>query len=175
VSEIIVVTGPMFSGKSTYLFNQVEKFGIPIYRFTLDGSRVNAKELLNHDNDMVKGRNITSFLQISRDKKKICIDEVQFAPVEMAQEFMDVCFDEGIDLYVGCLDMDWRRNPFETSGAFMCRATQVIKKMSRCGFCGADARFSAKVSGNMAKRFEESSGDKYVPACLSCYREHTVR
>jgi len=180
MGKIEVITGPMFSGKTTELMRRLE-------RYVLAGKKI-AYLVPEIDSRTQEYVTISSTRQEQRIKVKkipikrpdlivtycvdvVAIDEVQF----FNDSIIKVCQilkDSGIKVIVCGLDMDYLRRPFGCIGGLMAVADTVTKLTAIC-CCGNEAQFTQRFNNGSAVVTEEtliSIGDNsYAPYCANCY------
>jgi len=173
MSKINVFCGPMFSGKSSKIFEIVEEtpgnciIFSPIidtrsssFIVCHDGRRLNCMKIS-------KARDMEQYINPSI--KAVLIDEAQFFDVSIV-EFVKGFSDSGIDVYIFGLDMDRYRRPFGPMPNLMAIADQVTKLVAKCS-CGKAAIYSFKVQPD-GEQISIGGSDKYFPVCKNCYLEN---
>lgn len=179
-----LITGCMFSGKSTLLLNKMRQHKL------LD----NKVMAINHNIDNRYSENAI----VSHDKDSfsaLCVDSLM--PLIQSQEYMEavvICVEEGqffCDLYefvfhavendnkyviVSALDGDYNRKPFWNVLKLIPLADTVEKRNALCIECkdGTLASFSKQIVENRKnERICVGSQEKYIPVCRHHYRFHT--
>lgn len=155
--RIEVITGPRLSGKTTELFNRLE-------RYLLAGKSYSAfKPDCCEPNNPVNICGVTTvsfesvlYLGFSIETDLIVIDDAQNFGQELTS-FCQSARDQGKVILVCGLDMDFNREPFRYMGELMAIADSVTKLTAVCG-CGNDAKYTKKIS------------DQYIPCCSDCYK-----
>ena len=151
VGSILVITGPMFSGKTTELIRHLEraiyaKKKGAIFKPSLD-KRYSKSDVVSHNGlrypAIVVPNTIDGVLNIYEKAKElkldvICIDEAQFFPIELI-DMVDRLADEEKIVIVAGLNLDFRGEPFETMKELIARADDVIHLKAVCTVCGMDA------------------------------------
>lgn len=175
-AQIKLICGPMFSGKTTSLINAVQeerKKGKSVFVFKpkLD-DRYAEEAVVSHDKsetDAYPVKKSVEILDYYMNADVIAIDEVQF----FDEQIVDVCekmANEGKNVIVAGLDMDYLGRPFGAIPRLMVVADEIKKLNSVCTFCSGKARYSHRISeDNGVVVLGEK--DKYVPLCRSCYNE----
>lgn len=97
----------------------------------------------------------------------IGVDEAQFFPD--APEALARWVEAGVVVKVACLDSDWRMKPFGRVPEILALSDAVDKRTAVCMKCGANAPFTAKISGSMSKIEEVGGKDKYIAVCRRCH------
>lgn len=151
MGALVVITGPMFSGKTTELIRQLErsyyaKRKAAIFKPSLD-KRYSEKEVVSHNglrypaivvpNDEEGVYEIYSKVhELGIDV--VCIDEGQFFPIQLV-EVAEKLVEEGKLVFVAGLNLDFRGEPFETIKELLARADDIIHLKAVCTVCGLDA------------------------------------
>jgi len=172
--SVTVIFGPMFSGKSTEMFRQINRHIIAgkktaVFKYSND-TRYGRKHLAySHDGLTLKAIPVSSFenITIRDDIQVIGIDEGQF--IEGLVDFCDYHANHGRSVIVSGLDADFKRDPFQQIVDLIPKAEHVVKLHSVCVNCKDDqGAFSKKISSN--KDIEDIGGiDKYISVCRKCY------
>lgn len=179
MGRIILITGPMYSGKTTRLIQEIEKFEIAnkayiVFKPAID-IRYGLTNISNHKGLKVeaipikKSKDIFNFLQDKR-YNLIAIDEAQFFDQDIVN-IVQTLADTGYTVILSCLDMDFKRQPFEISSQLLSIADTVIKNKAVCERCGSfDAMYSFKLKGGESQ-IDVGGKDKYIAVCRKCYLE----
>jgi thymidine kinase len=176
IGKLTVITGPMYSGKTTALLSYVEIYrisqkNVKIFKPSIDtrygidtvqthsGFKVNAYRV----DDPYKMENM-----ITPGTDAIFIDEIHFFPPSLADCVKGFVW-KGMDVYCSGLDMSYLANPFETTARLMALADTVVKKKAVCHICH---RYNATMSyKTVPQKGEIDVGgmEKYVALCKECY------
>ena len=178
MSKLIVNSGSMFGGKTRELQRLGERHKIAghnvLYLKPDFDNRYGKEHISTHDGNKVEAIPVSItdsiFNYITKDTEVVLIDEVQFFNSSIVNEIMELV-ENGVNVYVSGLDMDFQGNAFEATSELMALADEVNKFHAVCGKCGSDAIFSAKTNGNSSSRIEVGEKDKYIPLCRRCYYE----
>lgn len=183
LGDLTVITGSMFSGKSTALVQAGRDFTdmgakVIFCRPDID-VRYSTNEVVTHDGDKVGAVTLPNYYVLFEASKwvelmtadVILIDEGQFFNNSLITNVQHL-LNKGKTVIVAGLDLDYRAEPFGVMAQLMAIADEVIKLHARCERCGSDARHSAKISGGY-DRIELGSDDIYTPLCRNCYKEDT--
>lgn len=182
MSKIEVITGPMFSGKTTELMRRLE-------RYALAGKKI-AYFVPDVDTRTQEYVKIASIRQEQKIKVQrlpldlsnynhmwplvdvVAIDEVQFfddSIIRLCQSLKDLA----ITVIVSGLDMDYLRRPFGCIGGLMAVSDTVTKLTAIC-HCGNEAQFTQRLRNGSTVVVEEDlvqiGDDSYAPRCHDCYR-----
>ena len=178
VSKITVICGPMFSGKTKGLINEVathldQNKSVIVFKPLLD-NRYSDDEVVSHDKDTVEARNIeepAEMFQFIEGVDVVAIDEAQFFNDSIVDVVEDMAA-MGKEVILAGLDLDYRSKPFGPMPLLISKADVVKKLHSVCTFCSAPAKYTHRISedGGLVLLGEK---DKYVPLCRTCYKELT--
>jgi len=174
--KIEVVTGPMFSGKTTELLHRLEKYflaGKSYCAFKPDKDTRQQSTSIRTIRDVITVNYKTVHtLDHTVDTDIIVLDEAQFFGQELIS-FCQSAKDEGKVVLVCGLDMDYNRKPFGYMGELMAIADSVTKLTAICA-CGKDAQYTKKIGGDKTRQVE--IGDQcYIPCCADCYSNRTKK
>lgn len=170
---IEVITGCMYSGKTTEMFRKIrnEEYAgkqIQIYKYDKD-ARYDRKQLAcSHDGNKRQAKPISSFKfeSVSDNIDVIGIDEGQF--IEGLVDFCDYHANNGRHVIVSGLDSDFNRNPFDQIIQLISKAEHVEKLHAVCIICKGQASFSRRIVEGTA--VEDIGGcDKYIATCRECF------
>lgn len=178
---IEVVTGPMYSGKTTEITRRVRhelRVGkkVVLLRVEMDNA---LEPLMVH----VGGREVLRSTAVSRasqiaalvpdDAEVVVVDEAQFLDRKALPLLADLAA-HGKRVIVAGLDTDFRGFSFGHIGSLLAEAEQVDKLFAICAQCGGRAtRTQRLVQGRPAAEEDptiETGGDvEYEPRCRACH------
>jgi len=180
-----VITGPMFSGKTTELIRLVEREVIArrkaaIFKASFD-RRYGAKGVVTHNGlhyeaysviPGVAGVRRIEHIAESEALDMVGVDEVNFFPPELVSS-LDRMADRAHVVASG-LNLNFRAEPFETTMKLVARADAVRYLTAVCVVCGGEAtRTQRLVDGKPAPRSSPTIivGGKglYEPRCRRCF------
>jgi thymidine kinase len=172
---VIVVTGPMFSGKSTFLTTHARGAAdrgakVQAFKHAFD-TRYGDKAIATHSGDRLSCTLARTPNEILRQMKegttKVVIDEAQFFDagiVRVVQYLVEL----GIDVTLGGLDLDYRGEPFGPMPALMSIADDVIKVTGICAKCGAPSTRTQRMVTDDSTVLVGGEHE-YSPRCLECW------
>ncbi len=176
--KLTVITGPMYSGKTTELLSYVEIYDLgkkkyKVFKASLD-TRYSLQSVKAHSGIEVKAIPVSSpeeILQhVDEDTNAVFIDEVQFIDPGL----VNVCkklIDKGIDVFCAGLDLSFKQNPFETTSNLLALADVVIKKRAVCSICGEHtATLTFKIAGG-ENEIDVGGKEKYIAVCRDCFNK----
>lgn len=177
--KLIIHTGSMFSGKTSSLTREINRFSIAgystrVYKPDLDTRNKDSK-IKTHDDLTIRATTIKSIDELKSDVLKelpdvIGIDEIQFlkgAPNHI-KEVLDELLESGKTVIVAGLDMDYNGQAFEVVKELLPVADYVHKHHAVCTSCGSDAWVSYRTVDDK-NRLLIGSEREYMPLCRSCY------
>lgn len=184
-----VITGPMFSGKSTELIRAVKREGyakkkIGVFKPSID-SRYSEDNVVTHDGlkyptfvipttddgvnqiyDIVKRENLDV----------IGIDEIQFFPTSIIN-VIEKLADEKIQVIVTGLNLNFRGEPFEVMSTILPRADNIIHLSAVCATCGGKGTRTQRIIDGKPARYDTPiivvGGQEMYEA--RCREHHEVR
>jgi thymidine kinase len=184
MGRLVLITGPMFSGKTsrliellereilagrnTLLFKpEIDKRYDTTFVTTHKGMRLPAI-VLNTDNDGVK-----KMYELSKNVDVIGIDEAQFWDHDsILPEVADRIASEDKIVYVAALNKNHTGTPFKTSMEIIARADQVYSLTAVCAKCGEDATFTQRVMNGkevFGEQIKVGGIESYEPRCRKCF------
>ena len=184
MGKLILITGPMFSGKTsrliellereilagrnTLLFKpEIDKRYDTTFVTTHKGMRLPAI-VLNTDNDGVK-----KMYELSKNVDVIGIDEAQFWNHDsILPEIADRIASEDKIVYVAALNKNHTGTPFKTSMEIIARADQVYSLTAVCAKSGEDATFTQRVMNGkevFGEQIKIGGVESYEPRCRKCF------
>jgi len=152
---IVLIIGPMFSGKTTALKEYFDRFTIAgkkclMVKYSAD-TRYDADKVKTHAGIVCTGTTIKSSLlkDIEENIKEydvICIDEIQF--YNDAPKYCDKWANDGKIIICSGLTGTFQRKPFPIISELIPLSEQIIHKHAICAETGCDASFSFKTSNS---------------------------
>lgn len=178
-SELVVIVGPMYSGKTSELISYVEIYSLGRKKFKafkpLIDDRYDKSFIVSHTNTKVEAVNIKSPEEITDyidgDEKAVFIDEIQFFD-ESLKNIVNKLLKMDINVYCSGLDLSFKNNTFKTTTEIMGYADRVIKKKAVCHECGEyNATISYKKPDEENSEIDVGGFEKYIAVCRDCYEE----
>jgi thymidine kinase len=183
--RLTIITGPMYSGKTTTLLRHYECCKVAGRKVTLLKP---VKDTRHGDNGLVqthsgaqhegcRAASIREEMDTLRKMDAVFIDELQFFERLDAWTGVSELLEQGVDVYVAGLDGTYERQPFDQVLMLIPYAHQVTKLVAVCGFCkNAEAPYTyyAKRSDNDKRCIDwqvHVGNDGYTAACEDCYAE----
>ena len=168
--KIEVITGPMFSGKTTELLRRLERYILAGKTYIFMKPSIDTRRQPACIKTTRSTLEITPVAIKHPDYTNPTTDIIVFDESQFFDDFTEFCQrqrDKGKILLIGGLDMDYQRKPFGYMGQLMSIADSVTKLTAICS-CGEEAIYTKKIAGN-SKQIEIGDKDKYIPCCAKCY------
>lgn len=183
--KLIIHTGSMFSGKTSSLEKDVNRFRIAKYRTIAIKPRMDLrysdKEIVSHDQTTLSAMAVDSIEEIAEIATKqspdvMAIDELQFIGGDAGRivEVIEEMLDRQITVIVAGLDMDFTGAPFEAIKELMPLADYLTKHHAVCASCGTDAWVSHRKT-KATERVVLGALGEYEPLCRSCYQKERAK
>lgn len=177
--KLILHCGSMFSGKTSALFREVNRFLIAEYRVLATkpkfDQRYSNSDIVTHDKISLKAQIFDSIDELRRlvyknDPEVLAIDEIHFLEQQKDElcDFLNELLASGITIVIAGLDMDYLGVPFEITKNIFGMSDYVNKHHAVCASCGSDAWISHRKIKN-SDRMLLGAEDYYTPLCRACY------
>jgi thymidine kinase len=174
-----VLTGPMFSGKTSHLITRAlraQQVGqrVQILKPRID-TRYAASEVVTHSGKRLAAEVMTpDELRADPESEVIGIDEAQFFG-EQVVPFVEKLVAGGARVIVAGLDMTYTGKPFHPMPHLMALANEVLKLTARCVRCEMPATRTFRVAAapnEIASSITPilvGGSEAYEARCLPCY------
>lgn len=177
---ITVITGEMFSGKSSELASIVQSsladgHQVDVF-YPSFAQRPSDRDIAHRITGAHSGLRISSvpdgdplWIQehMRAEASVVVVDEAQFFSAAIV-DVVRVWRRAGKLVFIGGLDQDFQGNPFGPMGDLLCIANQVVKLHAICAVCQTqDAFVSYRLS--RAKDLRLIGDSEYIPVCEDCY------
>ena len=176
-----MITGSMFSGKTEELIRRIRRTlyahrSVQVFKHALE-TRSDLTEIRTHNGALHEAVAVFT----SEELLERTIETTDVVAVEEAQFFdegiVDACrrlADEGHDVIVAGLDMDFRGQPFGPMPALLAGADEVVKLRAICARCGRDASRSQRlIDGEPAPASAPTilvgAQESYEARCRHCH------
>jgi len=174
-----IITGPMFSGKTTELQRVVHRHILAkkkavIFRPEIDNRF--QKKIVTHDKKeclestvWVKycpvsiGNNYPINKEDFEDFDVIGIDEFQFFGCSIVQT-IEMCLSLGKHVIAAGLNRDYKGRNFQPAGELLALADKITMLSAVCTVCGEDAGYSARLSDD-GQLIKVGAADDYTALC----------
>lgn len=168
-----LLTGPMFSGKTNTMINELEKY-VAVYgkeRVILLRSNKDTRNYLAHNNRSFPSTQIDDFLSCRIDEYDVvAIDEIHFIPE--IRDFILKHEKKNIRLILAGLNGSYKRTQFQCTSDVFPLVDEITVLNSFCSVCkdGTKALFSKLLSDDDSNSTIIIGGaDKYAPVCRNHY------
>lgn len=186
--SLTLITGPMFSGKTTYLLSEINRYTIIKKKVLCINHNFDKRydpegKIHSHDGKSVyvTEKNKNYIKQISADKITDVIEnenlkEYSAVLVDEGHFFSDI-FDVlkiveiGINVYISFLNSDYLMKSFSVMDSLYSNADKIIHLTAICSQCGDDAPFTTRLSNDKynEEQIVVGADDIYEPRCRSCF------
>ena len=172
--KIELILGPMFSGKSTRLIEQMRKYVYKakktiMVKYYADQRYSEKSEVVTHDlikYDSINCKLLGNSFDTLKHYDVIGIDEGQFFAdlVEVCEELALM----GKIILIAALNGDFRMEPFPVIQRIISKSDKIKLLKAYCFNCHKDAKFSLRiVQSNETVLI--GAGEAYKPACRECH------
>jgi len=170
------IMGPMFSGKTSLLVHELERFsrsGKRVILFTADSRAddpvLHSRRPLYEAIEVARTREPQEIYERAARYDVLGIDEVQFYPLEVIP-VLSALAEEGKVVLASGLDQDFRGEPFRTTVGLVTESEKITRLTSVCQRCGSQLaiRNFRKVASE--ERILEGAADSYEARCRGCMK-----
>ena len=180
--EFIIYAGPMFSGKTSKLLLQLERYkyqrkNVALFKPLID-DRYSIDNVTSHGGITMPARNVKSGADILSTMIKLIESEEQYNVVAVDEAFMITgvadalaeVYKLGLTVVVSTLDLSATVKSFREVEKMFPWATTIEKCTAVCTACGKDARFTYKkpVSDDHGE-IQVGGSELYEPRCWFCH------
>lgn len=174
--ELIVLTGPMFSSKTSKLLMTLERFKyqnkkIVVFKPKID-DRYSDTDVVSHLGWKIPAHvveNGSGMLEVLLDRSDglpdvVAVDEMFM--IENSAEPLIWLYKEGITIVVSTLDVSASGKPFIEVEKLLPWATQIEKCTAVCVVCGENAHYTHKKTDTIDE-IQVGGAETYEPRCFS--------
>ena len=167
--ELLLLTGPMFAGKSSSLIAHARAHAddVLVLKPAFD-SRDGAAMISSRDGSRLPALPVSAWPEQAASRRALVIDEVQFmvAPHYEGDIVADIAraVAGGAQVAVGGLDADYLRRPFDVVARLAQQADRRVSLCARCHICDAPAPWTAKRC-ETGRLLELGDDDLYQARC----------
>lgn len=170
-----VYCGPMFSGKTTRLLSDLDRFklqhrDVVAFKPALD-VRYGMGEIVSHSGWRVKacivktGFDMLAMLEASDKMPQVVAVDEAFMIKGVADSLVWL-YTRGTTIVVSSLDMSYTCKPFHEVERLLPWATRVEKCVAVCTECGQDARYTHKKAVTDDEEIQVGGAELYEPRCF---------
>ena len=179
--KLIIHTGSMFSGKTSSLEKDVNRFKIAGYKTIAFKPAVDTRyensEIISHDKTSLEAILVEGIHDIEnyckdKDLDVVAIDEIQFLGGEIKEIVGTInnFLEKDITIILAGLDMDFSGQAFEIVKELMPISDYLYKHHGVCVKCGTDAWVSHRKIKDR-ERVVIGASKEYQPLCRRCFIE----
>ena len=185
--KLVVITGPMFSGKTSRLLELLEREiragrKTILFKPEIDKRYSNA-HVVTHKGialpaiiSPIDSKARKFILEKSKGFDVIGVDEAQFwDPKSNLHNLLEELVFLKKLIYVSALNKNIKNEAFETTSKLLSSADEIYTLTSVCAKCGNDATLTQKIRNNkevFKKVIDVGGNDKYEPRCRNCYVQY---
>lgn len=176
---LTVITGPMFSGKTTELIRRIHCAEIAGQITLVLKPGIDTRsglEVVSHSGLRRPARNVevASPFAIPQEVDVVGFDEAQFLG-DAWVEVIDALASSGKEVVCACLNQDSRGKPFGIARELLALADNIVHLKSVCKDCGAkDAATKTFRTASSEERIDIGGSDKYIPLCRPCWDKRII-
>ena len=176
---IVLIIGPMFSGKSTYILNEERKAIISkkksiCVKHSIDTRYSTDSNIINHNKQISISTSIASstlknILNALLEYDVILIDEGQF--FNDLVEIVQILDKHDKNIFISGLSSDFKKEAFTSISELIPKADKIIHMTSICTICSSDASFTTRLISNLTSNTQTLIGgvELYEPRCRKCF------
>ena len=174
--KLVVIGGPMFSGKTTYLIKELKKLKkqkILVVKPKIDNryypNKINAHNGKAFPATTIDRHNLKSIINLFSTKLRfLFVDEINFWSFAVLLPQINFFLTRHVNVFAAGLFYDFRRRPFGATLPLSQKADEVKRLFAVCDGCGAKASFNYRKE-NIIQRVVVSAGNLYGACCKKCY------
>lgn len=177
MGDINVFTGPMKSGKSQTMFNELDRQliagkNVIVFKPAID-NRDGEDYVSTRAGRKIKAINISEINDIENYNSDVYfIDEFQFLKGDVST--IEKLAEQGKKFYISGLNLTSEIKTFGKMGELMCIADEIHKLTAICEVCKCDNAIFSYYKGE--KTGDIKIGDtEYIPVCRKCYNKLVER
>jgi len=177
-----VITGSMYSGKTSELIRRIERVKIANQKFKVFkpkiDNRYSDEDIVAHNGQFIPATTLDSSRKIVDNVYEeidvVAIDEIQFWDEELI-EYVDELIRRGKRVISCGLDMDFRGVPFNLTATLMAKAEYVDKFYGICPICGEPATKTQRLIDGEPAHWDDDiilvgKEEYYEARCRSCHK-----
>ena len=174
-NTLTLITGPMFSGKSTELIRCVEKYIIGGYKVLVikpgkDTRQRYVKSRFGKELECKQAEHADDIVSMAEPYEVVAIDEAQFLPG--IHHCVDKLLKNGKRVFVAGLDVQSEGKWFGDVFALLAWASEVIKLTAVCEDCKNDSAIRTVIRNGPQGDGGIGNAEKYKPVCITCFQKY---
>ncbi len=171
---LVVITGPMFSGKSTELIRRltiakIAKLPVQVFKPTRD-TRTQS-QICSRDGCCIACTDVSDpqqILELAGDARVVGIDEAHFFEGGLAPVAMTLAR-QGKQVIISGLNLDFQERPFPCIPELLALADEIVQLHALCTACNERlATRSQRLTGG-EERYQVGDSE-YAPRCFICFK-----
>jgi thymidine kinase len=178
-SKLVLVTGCMFSSKTSYLLKEINRFksigyNVLVVNTIKDNRYSSGNEIVNHDkltHNAISLINLSDIFSLSDYKiaSVIIVEEANFFH-DLIPSIIQIIEKDNKNVIACGLNGNYLRKPFGSFGELFCLADEIIFLKAYCKICNdtTEAIFTKRIVNNDNQELVGST-DKYIPVCRKHY------
>lgn len=169
---IEVITGCMFSGKTTELISRLKNINADylLIKPQID-NRGSDNKVSTHSGvaeNAIKVNNLSDVLNLIEGVGVIGIDEAQFFNESIIHD-LNYIKSKGLRIIIAGLEKDYLNKPFKSMLDILSIADSVTRLTAICNKCGRDATCSYRKNTNSKKQLLIGDANFYEARCEQCF------
>lgn len=172
---LIVVAGPMFAGKTTWLLDyakQLPKDSFKVFKPSID-TRYAKAAVVSHNGGKIAADNLDTatplFPKLSKKVQTILVDEANF--FHHASLLPEIQKQVAVGRAIICVGLmyDFLKKPFGATPHLAKMADEFIQLYAICDRCGKKAKHSYRKIADKTQ-VVVGAAESYGPCCVTCWR-----
>ena len=166
--DFVIITGPMFAGKSKLLIDLFYKQENVCAYGSVINTRDNSIKSRDYKDKEIHCQKIANPLDILKcDKEIVIIDEFQFlGPVESLKDIVNTLKEKKKIIIMAGLDLLANGAEWENYTVLKKICDKEIKLKAKCSICDKPASYTQMIAGDKKKDIQvESENVQYTPRC----------
>ncbi|MEP7166677.1 MAG: thymidine kinase [Candidatus Woesebacteria bacterium] len=177
IGKLMIVTGPMFAGKTTALLSAASRYPadrIRIFKPKID-VRYSKQAVVSHTGEQIPAILIDQdcpdlLSSLAGNTQAIFIDELNFFDFDSLSPQIEAVRAKNIEVFGYGLSYDFAKNPFGATLSLIAKADSVLSLQAICDGCGKPAKHSYRKK-KMDEYLVIGGAELYGACCQACWRE----
>lgn len=172
---IILIYGPMFSGKTSENLRLLERAYIAKKKVVLLRPKTDSRTFLSHsvkDTEWLEQKFVDLDQFDASSYQVVSLDEGQFF-----KGLKDFCVKwslAGKQIIVSALSASSESEMFEEIVKLVPHCEQIVKLNAICVECGQEANYTYFLAGNKTEKVAVGGSESYTALCAKCYFEKRI-
>jgi len=171
---IHTIIGPMFSGKTSFLLHQLERFSRSGKRVALLSADTRSSSLVTHSGsvpyegiDLIRTDSLPDVQEAGERYDVLGVDEVQFFDEDLVR-VLSALADAGRIVLACGLDQDFKKEAFATTLKLLVESERITRLTSVCQRCGSDLAIRNLRTVDSTERVLQGGEEAYSVYCRTC-------